>query len=152
MSKIGRNRKRRGTIDHPRLWGPLMHRFQDLIEWALDIAVTLAGDFDEEIAAIERVRAYVRAWLSGRRIDVEMDDVFTTLAILFAAIEIDESYRGDDADEADDDTDTEPMLAPHRTCPHVRLPGADHDRVPSVVIRRFPRHRNGGALFTQLAA
>jgi hypothetical protein len=136
-----KKKARRGTIDHPHLWGSLLHRFQDLIEWALDIAVQLARDYDEELDAIERVRGYVRGWLSGRAVDLDMDDVLTTLAILFAAIEIDEGI------------DSEPLLEPLRTCPRVvHLPGADHDRIPTVVIKRFPRHRNAGALFTQLAA
>src|SRR5260221_6719659 len=75
--------------DVVRDWQPLFARLQDAIEWALDIAVKLARDYDEEIEAIERVRGYVRAWLEGRRVDIDMDDVLTTLAILFAAIELD---------------------------------------------------------------
>ncbi len=31
---------------------------------------------------------YARAWLEGRRVDIVMSDVWTTLAILFAALEI----------------------------------------------------------------
>jgi len=141
VTKIGKDKAQRGTIDHPRLWGPLLERFREVIDWSLDIARQLARDYDEELDAIERVRGYAQAWLTGRRVDIEMDDVLTTLAILFSAIEIDEGI------------DSEALFAPLRMFPRVvHLPGADHERVQTVVIRRFPRRRNSGALFTQMAA
>src|SRR5882762_10960460 len=61
--------------DVVRDWQPLFARLQDTIDWALDIAVKLARDYDEEIEAIERVRVYVHAWLKGRHVDVDMNDV-----------------------------------------------------------------------------
>jgi hypothetical protein len=124
-----------------RAWMPLFARFREVVEWALDIAAQLARDYDEELEAIERVRGYLRAWLDGRRVDIEMGDVLTTLAILFAAIEIDVGI------------DSSPLLEPLRSVPSVlRLPGAARDELPTVVIKRFPRRRNAGAAFTQLAA
>ena len=122
-------------------WQPLFKRLQDAIDWALDIAKTLSRDYDEEIDAIERTRGYVHAWIEGRPVDVDMNDVLTVLAILFAAIEIDIGI------------DNSPMLEPLRRFPSVlHLPGAARDELPTVVIRRYPRRRNGGAVFTQLAA
>src|SRR5262245_17841918 len=70
-------------------WQLLFARLRSAIDWALEIAADLADDYPEELAAIERVRGYVRAWFEGREIDVDLNDVLTTLAILFAAIEID---------------------------------------------------------------
>jgi hypothetical protein len=139
-----RNRHPRGASTHRdevHMWMPLFARFREVVEWALDIAVHLARDYDEEIEAIERVRGYVRGWLDGRRVDIDTDDVLTTLAILFAAIEIDVGI------------DSSPLLTPLRGLHSVmRLPGAARDEQPTVVIKRFPRRRNACGAFTQLAA
>ena len=123
-------------------WQPLFARLQEAIEWGLDIARRLAEDYDEELEAIERVRGYVRAWLEGRRVDIDMNDVYTTLAILFAAIELDIGI------------DSSPVIAAMRAMPSMlHLPGAARDELPTVVIRRVPlRRRNACAAFTQLAA
>jgi hypothetical protein len=70
-----------------------------------------------------------------------MSDVWTTLAILFAAIELDTGI------------DSSPLIEAMRGGPSMlHLPGAARDELPTVVIRRYPRRRNGGALFTQMAA
>ena len=144
MKKDEKKKHPRGASagrDVVRDWQPLFARLQDTIDWALDIAVKLARDYDEEVEAIERVRDYMHGWLEGRRVDVDMNDVLTTLAILFAAIELDIGI------------DSSPMLAPLRSFPTVmHLPGAARDELPTVVIRRFPRRRNASAAFTQLAA
>lgn len=84
MKKDEKKRHPRGASasrDVVRDWQPLFERLQDAINWALDIAKALARDYDEEFEAIERVRGYVRAWLEGRRVDIDMNDVLTTLAI-----------------------------------------------------------------------
>ena len=121
-------------------WQPLFRRLQEAIDWALDIAKSLARDYYEEVEAVERVRGYVHDWLEGRRVDIDMNDVYTTLAILFAKIEIDLGI------------DTSPMLMPLRAFrSRVFLPGAARDELPTVTIRR-PRRRNACGAFTQLAA
>lgn len=123
-------------------WQPLFRRLQDAIEWALDIAVKLARDYEEEIEAIERVRGYVRGWLEGRRVDIDMNDVLTALAILFAAIELDVGI------------DSSPLVQAMRGLPaKLHLPGAARDEMSTVVIR-MPRRRNAsaGAQFTKFAA
>ena len=123
-------------------WQPLFARLQEAIDWGLDIAVRLAVDYDEELEAIERVRGYVRAWLEGRRIDIDTNDIYTTLAILFAAIELDVGI------------DSSPVIAAMRGLPaSIHLPGAARDEQPTVVIRRIPlRRRNVCGAFTPLAA
>jgi hypothetical protein len=127
--------------DVVRDWQPLFARLQDTIDWALDIAVKLARDYDEEIEAIERVRGYLHAWLEGRRVDIDMNDVLATLAILFAAIELDVGI------------DSSPVVAAMRGFPPLlHFPGAARDELPTVVIRRFPRRRNACGAFTHLAA
>jgi hypothetical protein len=142
--KKEKNKHPRGASvgrEQVRNWQPLFARLQDAIDWALSLARVLARDYDEEIDAIERVRGYAHAWLEGRPVDVEQSDVLTVLAILFAKIEIDVGI------------DNSPLLEAVRRFPSVlHLPGAARDELPTVVIRPYPRRRNGGALFTQLAA
>jgi hypothetical protein len=145
VKKAGKKKHPRGASavrDVVRDWQPLFARLQDTIEWALDLAVKLARDYEEEIEAIERVRGYVHAWLEGRRVEIDMNDVVTALAILFAAIELDVGI------------DNSPLVAAMRGLPaKLHLPGAGREEMSTVVIR-MPRRRNSsaGAQFTQLAA
>ena len=130
-------------------WDSLFQQLSGVIDWALDIAAKLARHDDEDLDAIENVRAFVHGWLDGRRAEVPLTDLLTTIAILFAAIEID---LGIDSVE---------LLTPLRTMldtpsalpPVLRCPGAFRDGDSTVRIRRFPgRYRNAGSAFTNLAA
>jgi hypothetical protein len=123
-------------------WQPLFARLQEAFDWALDIAKHLAGDIDEDVDAIERTRAYMHAWLEGRRVEVDMNDVLTTLGVLFAAIEIDLGI------------DSSPMIDGLKLAERIlHLPGAARDELPTVVIRTPIRRRNAAScVFTQLAA
>ncbi len=122
-------------------WGALFTRLKDAIDWALDFAVRLADGNIEEIESIERVRGYAHTWLDGRRVDVVMSDVWTTLAILFATIELDTGI------------DSSPFLASLRGFPSMlHLPGAARDELPTVVIRRDSRRRNASGAIHQNAA
>jgi len=135
-----RNARAHTGRDVVRDWLPLFGRFQDTVEWALDLAARLASGYEQDLEAIERVRSYLHGWLDGRRIDIDTNDILTTLAILFAAIELDTGI------------DSSPFLHAMRgLTPAFHLPGAARDESPTVVIRRLPRYRNGGA-FTQFAA
>jgi hypothetical protein len=123
-------------------WQPLFAAVGDVSNWALDIAAKLSRDYPEDQQAIENVREFVDAWLAGRRSEVAVSDVLNTIAIIFSAIEID---RG---------IDSLALLGPLRTMTSMpsslpallRLPGAARDEKPTVVIRRFPGHRNASAL------
>lgn len=149
--KTERKHPREAQIDRDvvRDWQPLFTRLTEIIDWALDIAGKLSPEDDEDREAIENVREFVHAWLEGRRAEVPLTDLLTTIAILFAAIEIDLGI------------DSVSLLAPLRTMlvtpsmlpAMLRCPGAAQDHRSTVVIRRFPgRHRNASAAFTQLAA
>ena len=145
MTKNEKKKHPRGAKTGPdvvRDWQPLFNRLRDTIDWALDIARKLARGDQEEIDAIEHTREYLYAWLEGRRVDVDLRDVLTTLAILFAAIELDVG------------TDSSPVISAMRALPPMlHLPGAARDELPTVVIRRLPlRRRNACGAFTQLAA
>ena len=128
--------------DVVRDWEPLFARLRDTIDWALDIAKALSRHYEEDIEAVERVRGYVHAWLEGRRVDIDMTDIYRVLAILFAAIELDVGI------------DNSPLIGAMRGLPSMlHLPGAARDELPTVVIRRLPiRRRNACGAFTQLAA
>ncbi len=79
-----------GDVD----WKPLYRALQESIDWALDIAATLAAPYPEEVEAIERVRVFVRAKLLGRPAQVRIADVMLTFGIIIAAIERDLSPDG----------------------------------------------------------
>jgi hypothetical protein len=141
--KADKRPSRGASTDKVRDWQPLFERLRDAIEWALDIAAHLARDIDDDVEAIERTRGYVRAWLDGRRVDIDMNDVLTTLAVLFAAIELDLGI------------DSSPMLEGLALCQRMlHLPGAAHDELPTIVIRTPLRRRRNAAhgVFTHLAA
>jgi hypothetical protein len=128
-------------------WGSLFQQLSGVIDWGLDIAAKLSRDYDDDLDAIENVRAFVHGWLDGRRAEVPLSDLLTTIAILFAAIEIDLGI------------DSLSVLAPLRTMLDrpsslpalLRCPGAARDGESTVRIR-LPRRRNASAAFTHLAA
>ena len=129
-------------------WQPLFAAIVNVSDWALDIAAKLSRDYPEDQESIENVREFVHAWLAGRRSEVAVSDVLTTIAIIFSAIEIE---RG---------IDSLSLLGPLQTMTQtplrlpaiLRLPGAARDEKPTVVIRRFPGHRNASAAVTPFAA
>ena len=132
-----------GTSKPSRDWQPLFGRLREALDWALDIAAQLAQQIDEDVEAVERTRTYVHAWIDGRPIEVDMYDVYTTLAVLFAAIEIDLGI------------DSSPILASLLVANRMlHLPGAVRDDEPTIVIRTpVQRRRNSSCgVFTQLAA
>ncbi|MFT3700193.1 MAG: hypothetical protein QM831_44010 [Kofleriaceae bacterium] len=136
--KTQKDSQLRGVV---RDWQPLFKQLESTIDWALDLAVRLARDYEEEIEAIERVRSYVRGWLAGRRIDLDLNDLLTTLGILFAAIELDEGIE------------SVSWIEPLRAFEHTRLhfPGAAEIERDTVTIRPPRRYRNRAAS-THLAA
>ena len=134
----------RDSIVHD--WQPLFAAVKDVIDWALDIAVKLSRDYEEDIEAIEKVRVCFHAWLDGRPCEMEVNDLLLTFATILSAIEIDLGIESVE------------LLAPLRalvtepsTLPRVlRCPGATRDEQPTVVIRRFPGRRNASAAFAHL--
>ena len=70
-------------------WKPLIGAFREAFEWALDVAAALAREYPEEVAAVERVREFMRARLAGKPAMVSVDDVLLTFGLLIGAIERD---------------------------------------------------------------
>ena len=99
-------------------WAPLFKRLTDVIDWALDIASQLSRNYHEEGESIEKVRTFVHAWLEGQRAELPLNDLLTTIAILFAAIEIDLGI------------DSVSLLAPLRTMLDTPSAAAEGDPLP----------------------
>ena len=70
-------------------WTPMFQAFREAFEWALDVAKQLARDYPEEVAAVERVRAFMRKRIAGETAQVPADDVLFTFALIIGAIERD---------------------------------------------------------------
>ena len=70
-------------------WMPLFKAFKEAFEWSLDVAAALARDYPEELEAVERVRAFMRARIAGSPASVAVDDVLLTFGLVIGAIERD---------------------------------------------------------------
>lgn len=70
-------------------WLPLVSAFRDTLEWVLDIAADIAGSYPAEVAAVERVRWFMRARMEGIPATLLMRDALFTVALIVAAIERD---------------------------------------------------------------
>lgn len=147
MTKKNDKKSRRSRESIVNDWQPLFAAIKDVIDWALDIAVKLSRGYDDDIEAIENVRACFHAWLAGRPCDMDVNDLLVTFATILSAIEIDLGI------------DSVDLLAPLRALvdepsalPRVlRLPGASWSGSTTQLIRRFPRRRNASGAFAELA-
>ena len=63
--------------------------FREASDWVLDVAAHIARDYRDEVAAVERVRAFMHAKLVDRPAQLRIDDVLFTFALVLAAIERD---------------------------------------------------------------
>jgi hypothetical protein len=100
-------------------------------DWVLDLAAHRSNDDEENLDAVENVRDYVRGLFEGGRSTPPFGDVFTVIAILIEALDIE---------------------VPIERVP-VRFPGAPSGREPTEQSRRFPgRRRNACGAGAYLAA
>jgi hypothetical protein len=74
-------------------WALLFQAFMDSFEWALDVAAQFARNYPDEVAAVERVRVFMRKHVAGQTAHVRVDDVLFTFALLVGAIERDRAKR-----------------------------------------------------------
>ena len=70
-------------------WTLLFQAFQGAFEWSLDVAANFARGYPDEVAAVERVRAFMRKQVTGVTAHVRIDDVMFTLGLMVGAIERD---------------------------------------------------------------
>jgi hypothetical protein len=113
-------------------WKLLLEAFRDLTEWALDTVGQLSRDDSDARAAINAVREFVHAWIDGRRSEVPVRDVFTTIATMVDRIG-NVSLLG-------------PLHTMGETPPELpallRVYGAAQSGTTSEVIRRYLDHHN----------
>ena len=72
-------------------WAPLFQAFAEAFEWALDQAADFARSYPEEVAAVERVRTFMRKHVAGQPAHVRFDDVLFVFGLLMGVIERDRS-------------------------------------------------------------
>lgn len=91
-----KNQRKRNALTEPKDaktsvldWKPLLMAFREAMEWALDIASALAREFPEEVAAVERVRLYLRKRIAGIPAYLDETDLLFTFGLLIGAIERD---------------------------------------------------------------
>ena len=123
--------KQKGPV--VRDWKPLLTAMKDVLDWALDIAVALAKDIEDDREAIQKVRASFHAWLDGRPSEMELSDLLVTFGTILAAIEID---LGIDSTSA-----IAPMQAVAGALPVLHFPGVERGRATTAVVRRCPGDR-----------
>lgn len=70
-------------------WLPLISAFRDTVEWVLDIAADIAADYPDEVAAVHRVRSFLRHRMAGYPATLRLQDVLFTVGLVLAAIERD---------------------------------------------------------------
>ena len=70
-------------------WSALARAFRDASDWVLDVAAHTARDFPDEVAAVERVRRFMRARGVGRPAHLRIDDLLFTFVLVLAAVERD---------------------------------------------------------------
>jgi hypothetical protein len=80
-------------------WTPLFGAFKEAFEWALDVAAQFAHNYPEEVAAVERVRTFLRRRVANSFEelaidDISIDDVLFTLGLLIGVIERDRGMVG----------------------------------------------------------
>lgn len=68
-------------------WTLLFQAFSDALEWVLDRARDLASAYPDEVAAVERVRLFIRKRIAGDPAHVRVDDLLFTFGLVAGAIE-----------------------------------------------------------------
>jgi hypothetical protein len=68
-------------------WTTLFAAFREAFEWSLDIARAFARNYPDEVAAIERVRAFMRKRIAGELAHIRFDDVLFAVGLMVGALE-----------------------------------------------------------------
>jgi hypothetical protein len=68
-------------------WAPMFRAFHEMFEYVLDVAADAARNFPDEVAAVERVRTFVRRRIAGYAAHVRMDDVLFAFALMLVGLE-----------------------------------------------------------------
>lgn len=70
-------------------WAPVFGAFRDALEWVLDVAAHVARNYPDEVAAVERVRVFIRRRIAGNRAQVRTEDLMLVLVLVAAGLERD---------------------------------------------------------------
>jgi hypothetical protein len=70
-------------------WTLLFQAFNEAFEWALDVAAHFARKYPAEVAAVERVRTFMRKQVAGQTAHVRIDDLLFTFGLIIGALERD---------------------------------------------------------------
>lgn len=68
---------------------PVLVAIEEALDWALDVAAGLVRDFPEEVASIERARAFMRKRFRGEPATVAVEDVLFAIGLIIGSIEYD---------------------------------------------------------------
>jgi hypothetical protein len=60
---------------------------RDVVDWAIDLAQRLARDSEEEVDALDEVRARFHDWLDGAETEIDFFDLWITLGSILDRIE-----------------------------------------------------------------
>lgn len=75
-------------MQHDRFgWAPVLGAFRDALERMLDVAAHVARNHPAEVAAVERVRMFVRRRIAGYCAFTRTEDVVLVLVLVAAALE-----------------------------------------------------------------
>lgn len=74
-------------------WAPVFGAFRDALEWELDVAAHVARSYPDEVAAVERVRVFIRRRIAGNRAQVRTEDLVLVLVLVAAGLERDLTER-----------------------------------------------------------
>ncbi len=74
-------------------WAPVFGAFRDTLEWVLDVAVHTARNVPDEVAAVERVRVFIRRRIAGKLAQVRTEDLMLVLVLVAAGLERDLAER-----------------------------------------------------------
>src|SRR5690349_8932014 len=68
-------------------WITLFGAFAEALDWALDRAADMASAYPEEVAIVERVRAFVTKQIAGERAHLRIEDLLFALGLVAGALE-----------------------------------------------------------------
>jgi hypothetical protein len=79
------------TVRHetpePTDWTTLFRAFAEALEWALDRAADLARAYPQEVAIVERVRAFARKRIAGEPAHLRIEDLLFAIGLIAGALE-----------------------------------------------------------------
>lgn len=92
-------------------WAVLIGAFSEPLEWSLDRAASFARHYPEEVATIERVRAYMRARVANKQLPLELDDLVFAFTLVMGALDFELSHLGAFGEPVEPETISIPRAA-----------------------------------------